>query len=137
MQLTSRARSNGRHPSAPAARPHRVVAELDARGEVDRHATMCLRNAIGDALAGGARAIVVDLRDLTSIDLPALAVFVRARADCHAGGAQLELLISACPRHDAIVRAFRSVGLSDRLDFTCEPLAPAPRERRMHRVASG
>lgn len=39
--------------SAPAgSKPHWVIAELDARGEIDRHAAMCLELAVEVALRG-------------------------------------------------------------------------------------
>jgi anti-anti-sigma factor len=118
-------------------RPHWVIPELDARGEIDAHAAMCLQHTILGAPTSGARAIVVDLRDLTSIDAAALELFVRAQADCRARGTDLGLLISGHATHDAIANAFGSAGLADQLQFTCEPLAPAPalpRAPRLRRV---
>lgn len=69
-----------------------VIAELDARGEIDAHAAMCLRNGVLGALGCGATVVVVDLRDLTSIEAGGLALLAQARADCLAGGAQLIVL---------------------------------------------
>jgi hypothetical protein len=66
-------------------RPHRLVTELDAHGAIDRHATMCLKNAIAEM-------VVVDLRDLVSIDTRALAL-----------------------RHYAIAAAFNESGLGEQL----------------------
>lgn len=113
------------NPFAARSRLQGVVAELDARGEIDPHAAMCLKNGIEAALAGNIKAIVVDLRDLTSIDAAGLALFVRARADCRAIGARLGLLISGRASHVPIAYAFASAGLGNQLDFTCEPPAPA------------
>jgi anti-anti-sigma factor len=122
-------------------RPRWVIPELDARGEIDAHAAMCLQHTIQGAPTSGAGAIIVDLRDLTSIDAAALKLFVRAQADCRARGTDLGLLISGHERHDAIANAFGSAGLADQLQFTCEPLAPAlapapalPRAPRLRRV---
>jgi len=75
--------------SAVPARPPWVIPELDARGEIDRHAAMCLQHTIHGAPANGTRAIVIDLRDLTSIDAPALEIFVRAHVECQAAVAQI------------------------------------------------
>jgi anti-anti-sigma factor len=83
-------------------RPHRIVAELDAHGAIDGHAAMCLNYAIAGALAGGARSIVIDQRDLTTIDAAALALFAKGRADCHAHGVELELLVSDRAAHRAL-----------------------------------
>jgi ABC-type transporter Mla MlaB component len=98
-------------------RPHRLVTELDAHGAIDRHATMCLKNAIEDALSAGAEMVVVDLRDLVSIDTRALALFGWARTACHGCDAQLGLLISGAPRHYAIAAAFNESGLGEQLRF--------------------
>ncbi len=114
-------------------RPHSVIPELDARGEIDDHAAMCLRYTIQGA-PGGAGAIVVDLRDLTSIAAAAVELFVRAHADCRARGADLGLLISGHPSHDPIADAFGSAGLADQLQFTCEPLAPVSALARAPRL---
>lgn len=113
-------------------RPHQVIVELDDRGEIDRHAAMCLRYSIEGALAGGARAIVVDLRDLTSIDGPVLALLVRAHAACRAGGVDVGLLISGCANHAAIARALDSVGLGNHLQVASGP--PAPGQTRPQRI---
>jgi anti-anti-sigma factor len=94
-----------------------IVAELDARGEVDEHAAMCLQFSVRGALEAQAGAIVIDLRDLVAIDAPGVALFARADADCRARGISLGLLISADPRHDAIAGALDVAGLVDRLLF--------------------
>ncbi|MDX6691642.1 MAG: hypothetical protein QOG15_3099 [Solirubrobacteraceae bacterium] len=98
-------------------RPHRIVAELDARGGVDRHTTMCLKNAIEDALASGARHVMVDLRDLVVIDSAGLVLLRWARAACHGCDAELGLLVSAGARHHAIAAACTRSGLGAQLRF--------------------
>jgi anti-anti-sigma factor len=90
-------------------RSHWVVAELDARGAIDAHAKMCLRHGIEGALASGADTIVVDLRDLLSIDPFGVALFAQTRAQCHAHGTRLELLISGDETGRAIAGALDSV----------------------------
>lgn len=115
------------------SRRHWVIAELDARGAIDRHATMCLEHTIDGVLASDARAIVVDLRDLTSIDAESLALFVEARADCHAHDVELELLISGHASHHAIADAIDSAGLLDQLHSTRElRLVARSRPHLMH-----
>jgi anti-anti-sigma factor len=112
-------------PSRIPIRSHWVVPELDARGEVDAHTAMCLLYTI-EGVPHGAEEIVVDLRDLTSIDAASLTMFVQAHAQCRARGTELGLLISGRPRHDEIANAFASAGLADQPQFICEPLAPPP-----------
>lgn len=72
----------------------------------------------------------MDLRDLISIHPAALAIFVRARAGCQAGGKRLVLLISGHASHAAIADAFAAAGLADQLEVTSEPLAQAPEASR-------
>jgi ABC-type transporter Mla MlaB component len=79
---------------APARR-HWVVAELDACGEIDVHAAMCLRNGVRGALALGATHVTVDLRDLAAIDGGASALLRRLRTDCRAAGVEPALLAPA------------------------------------------
>jgi len=124
MHLTSHARP-GDSPFAVPSRPHWVIAELDARGEIDAHAATCLRHGIEAGLTANVKAIVVDLRDLTAIDTAGLALFVRARADSRSRGAELGLLISGRASHVPIAYAFASAGLGGQLDYTGEPPAPA------------
>jgi anti-anti-sigma regulatory factor len=98
---------------------------------------MCLEHCVEGALASGMTWIVVDLRDLTSIDDAALAMFVQAHADCHAAGVHLSLLISDRPGQREIAIAFDAVGLTDDLDIAAEPPPPparAPRCRAGRRV---
>ena len=75
-----------------AARRHFVVGELDARGEIDAHAAMCLRNGVRGALACGATHLIVDLRDLAEIDDAGVALLAQLRAECNTAGAEIELL---------------------------------------------
>jgi ABC-type transporter Mla MlaB component len=98
-------------------RRYRIVVELDVRGEIDRHATMCLKYAIEDALTWGAEMIVVDLRDLVAIDDGALALFAWARAACYGCDAELGLLICPGEHHYAIAEAFNRSGLGAGLQF--------------------
>jgi anti-anti-sigma regulatory factor len=113
-----------------ATRPRWVIAELDARGEIDDHAAMCLRFAIEHAGAAGRATILVDLRELTAIDAGRLELFLAHDAECRAGGAELAILICADLRQETIVRAFTAVGLGDRLQFAYQPAAPPRNGRR-------
>lgn len=93
-------------------RPRWIVAELDAHGEVDAHAAMCLRNAVDAARAGVDAGLLVDLRDLTAIDDDALRLLVRLWADSRVRRIELDLLICADARQDAIAEAFEAAGLT-------------------------
>ncbi len=105
--------------TAPRWRVHWVIAELDAGGEIDAHAAMCLRHAIDAARGGAIELILVDLRDLTAIDAGGLTQFRRHGADCRAHGIDLGLLISGAEHHDAIAEAFVLAGLGDQLHYVC------------------
>lgn len=120
-------------PPSPATRfdrPQRwVIPELDVDGRIDAHAALCLRIAIGGAWENGAERILVDLRELTTIEPAAVALFVRHDADCLAAGVQLGLLIRAEARQDAIAGALSAAGLGDRLQFGWQSPAPPPPTR--------
>ena len=106
-------------------RVHHVVAELDARGEVDGHTAMCLRLAIDAAHPARTEMVRIDLRDLTAIDSAGLKLFAALNANCHAHGMDLGLLISGHERHRQIAEAFVLAGLGDTLHYTGEPQSPA------------
>ena len=111
-------------PAPPPSRPSRprwIIAELDIDGTIDEHAALCLRLAIEDARAGPSTTILVDLRELTTIDAAGVSRFVHHDADCRAAGVELGLLICGDARHDQIARAFDAAGLGDQLQFTCDP----------------
>jgi anti-anti-sigma factor len=128
-----------RPPAPRPTRPRWVIAELDARGEIDDHAAMCLRQAV-EAHGSAAAMILVDLRELSAIDGGGLELFVRHYPDCRTRGIELGLLICGDARQSAIARAFDAVGLGDQLQFAYEPPSP-PRRRRVSappaRCASG
>jgi anti-anti-sigma factor len=119
---------------APSPRPHWVIAELDVNGAIDRHAAMCLTTNIADALTTSARPIIVDLRDLSSIDAAGLDLFVQAHARCYAHGVELELLISGDASHHAIADALDSAGLLDQLNFTWDPARRVPARPHLVRL---
>lgn len=95
-----------------------VIAELDARGEIDGHAAMCLRHAIDGAASPSTRRILVDLRDLDAIDRAGLELFAEGLASCRARAVELSLLLSSRARHAAIAQAFVDAGLGEQLRFT-------------------
>ena len=101
-----------------------MIAELDARGEIDGHAAMCLRHAIDGAASPSARRILVDLRDLNAIDGTGLELFAEGHASCLARGVELGLLLSGRARHTAIAQAFVDAGLGEQLRFTGAGQAP-------------
>ena len=113
--------------SALAARVHWVVAELDARGEIDAHAALCLRHAIGAAHTRAVQTILVDLRDLTAINRVGVALLRAHAVDCQAHDQALGLLISGEERHRQIAEALERGGLGDALHYTDEPPCRAPR----------
>jgi anti-anti-sigma factor len=119
-------------------RPRWVIAELDVHGQIDAHAAMCLGFAIDAGCDGGESTLLVDLRELTTIDGGGLALFIGHDADCRNQGAQLAILICADARQEEIVRAFTGAGLGDRLQFTYRPAPPTrPPARTRMRIATG
>lgn len=98
----------------------RVVAELDVRGEFDEHASMCLRHAI-DQPAGLATRIVVDLRDLTTIDRRGLQRLDAAVDDGRARETSLTLLLCGGAAQAAIADAFVAAGLPVELSTGTPP----------------
>lgn len=103
---------------------HWVIAELDGRGEIDAHAALCLRHAIGAAHTRPVETILVDLRDLTAINRVGVALLRAHRVDCHSHGQTLGLLISGEERHRHIAEALERGGLADALHYTDEPREP-------------
>ena len=131
-------------PPAQRWRVHRVVAELDAGGEIDAHAAMCLHQAIGDARASAIEMVLVDLRDLTAIDPAGVALLSAHHVDCQAHGVDLGLLIGRGEGHAQITEALVLAGLGATLRFSAEPGVPdrngsrlraSPRRRRVLRAA--
>jgi anti-anti-sigma factor len=98
-------------------RVHRVIAELDAHGEIDEHAALCMRFAIDDARPAVDEIVLVDLRDLTTIDAAGLALFRRHNAECYARGMDLALLIGGLGHHGQIAGAFVRAGLGEHLHY--------------------
>jgi len=116
----------GSSEAAERWRVHWVIAELDVRGEIDAHAAMCLRQAIGEVRAGATELVLVDLRDLSAIDSAGLALLTIHDAECHAHGMQLGLLIGGRTGHDQIAETFVLAGLGRALRYGAEHrLAPA------------
>ncbi|WP_311137543.1 STAS domain-containing protein [Streptomyces sp. I6] len=60
-------------------------------GELDHDTAEPLRSALGDAVAGGARRIVVDCAELRFCDSTGLNVLLRARLAAQGGDARVEL----------------------------------------------
>ncbi|MEY2441406.1 MAG: hypothetical protein QOJ46_832 [bacterium] len=106
-------------PTDPALRwrVQRVITELDALGQFDDHAALCLRLAIGAARARTIEMVLVDLRDLTAIDADGLNLLVAESVDCRAHGVDLGLLIDA-ERCAPIAEALVLAGLGDALHYS-------------------
>ena len=115
--------------AAAGSRVRWVIPELDARGEIDGHAAMCLRHAIQEARTSAFGLVLVDLRDLIAIDPAGIALFRAHDADCHAHGASLGLLMGGHQRHAALAEAFVRAGLGDMLRYADEPALPAVADR--------
>ena len=128
-RATTRAPAVLRHSSAGGPmyvpRPRWVIAELDVNGEIDDHAVMCLRFAIEDACELAPASIIVDLRELNAIGGAGVGLFLGHDEACRASHVQLAILVCRDPRQAAIVGAFTSAGLGDRLRYV-QPPAPAP-----------
>lgn len=118
----------------PGPRVHRVIAELDARGEIDGHATMCLRQAIGATHAGSIELVLVDLRDLTAIGPAELELLRGQNADCHAHGVALGLLISGRESQARLAEALVRAGLGETLHYSTQSSEPPDRNRRRVRA---
>lgn len=115
-----------------------VVLELDARGEIDDHAAMCLRHAVAGALAMGAARIVVDLRDLSAVDAHALTLLEQLHADCAANATTLRLLVCEPADDDTIAglrRRARPQGDPGAIDRVPSRPAGAPARSRRVRPA--
>ena len=106
-------------------RVHWVVVELDAHGEIDAHAAMCLRQAIGQAPAGAIGMVLVDLRDLTAINAAGVALLTTHQARCQAHGIDLGLLIRGGGGHDQVAEALVRAGLGHALHYAADRHPPA------------
>ncbi len=92
-------------------RATRHLTVLVLRGEIDAHTAPQVRDAVDQALGEGARAIVIDLSEVSFIDAAGLGVIVIAAR--HLGPGSVGLV---CPRK-GIVRVFRICGLDRLLDI--------------------
>ena len=113
---------------------HQVVAELDARGEIDGHAAMCLRQAIRETCAGAIELVLVDLRDLTAIGPDGLELLRDQKTDCQAHGVALGVLISGGERQARLAAAFVLEGLGDALHYAADAAVPSPPGRNRRRL---
>lgn len=100
--------ADGPPPLERRAHERWIVAELDARGELDAHAALCLRNALDATDAAATDTVWVDLRDLLALDAAALA---QESADCRAHGFELAVLLSCHALHDPIAERLADAGL--------------------------
>ncbi len=91
------------------ATEHVTVVVL--RGEIDAHTAPRFDEAVSQSFEEGARAIVVDLSEVSFIDAAGLGVAVRAARRRDPGA-----VVLACP-HKGIVRVFRICGLDRLLDI--------------------
>lgn len=115
----------------PMAAPHepyshpRVVTPVVLSGHLDRPGAARLERSLEGARAKGAKMIVVDLREVTSIEAVGLGALQRAEARCRQSGVRLRLLVPGRHGHEALRRAFEVAGLVEQGRFTDGPqLAP-------------
>jgi anti-anti-sigma regulatory factor len=123
-----------RDPSVVVA--HWVIPELDAHGEIDSHAAMCMRFTIDALLAGGAAAIVIDLRDVTAVEGDGRALLINAHRACRAAGVDLGLLMGVGVARGRVAGSLERAGLDTQLHPPQRPApapAPAPAPRRSPR----
>lgn len=101
--------------------PHEVVTQIALHGDFDQHAMVSVSDTLATARRRGAKMIVVDLRELTSIDATALWSLRCADAGCRASGVRLRLLVPVSRGHEALQDAFAAAGLGGQVPFTREP----------------
>ena len=87
------------------------VTVIALRGEIDAHTAPRFDEAVARSFEEGARAVVVDLSEVSFIDAAGLGVAVRVARRRGPGAVAL-----ACP-HKGIVRVFRVCGLDRLLDI--------------------
>jgi anti-sigma B factor antagonist len=85
-------------------------------GELDIASAPTLQATIERICADGARAITLDLRDLTFIDSSGLYIVISASKQCEELGYDFLLI----PGAEHIQRLFKLTGLLDRLPFQAE-----------------
>ena len=89
------------------------------KGELDLSGSPQLEAALLEAEQSHAKAIVVDLGELTFVDSSGLAVLVDAARRSATNGDQLRIT----PARDHVARVFRLTGLDTALPFLVEPSA--------------
>ncbi|GBQ02328.1 STAS domain-containing protein [Streptomyces spongiicola] len=71
--------------------PEAGIVVVEVTGELDHDTAEPLRSVLGNAVAGGARRIVVDCAELRFCDSTGLNVLLRARLAAQGGEARVEL----------------------------------------------
>jgi anti-sigma B factor antagonist len=84
-------------------------AVVTVAGDVDISTSPELRSALADATASGARAIVVDLSDVSFVDSTALGVLVGAYTAVRNNGGRLAIVND----HEAVLKVLRITALHD------------------------
>ncbi len=97
------------------------ITVVVVQGEIDIHTAPRLLDAVAQGIDAGARAVVVDLSEVSFIDAAGLGVIVLAARRLGPGAVALVL------PHRGLVRIFRLCGL-DRLLDICETRAQAVRD---------
>jgi anti-sigma B factor antagonist len=87
-------------------------AELAIAGELDLHAAPEIKASLHDAIADGARHLVLDLSDATFIDSTTIGVLVGTRKRLNELGGSLHV---ACA-NEHVLAVFEMAGLAEALD---------------------
>jgi anti-sigma B factor antagonist len=96
------------------------IAVVAVRGDADLHTAQELRSAIGDAIDGGATAVVVDLAETTFIDSMTLGVLLGAVKRLRPIGGRVSVVCN-----DANIRRIFEITLLDRVFSLHESRAAA------------
>lgn len=88
---------------------HDGRASLRLRGAVDVFSSPRLRAALIDAVEAGARAIVVDLREVTFVDSSGFSALMAAVKRLPSGEGHLALITT----DESVIRMLRIMGLTD------------------------
>ena len=83
-------------------------------GEIDLHTAAALRRAVDSSVASGAASLVLDLRDVTFVDVAGLTFLLDLRRRGRRGGFALELI----PPRAEVMRLFDLTQTREALQFS-------------------
>ncbi|GFH38161.1 STAS domain-containing protein [Streptomyces pacificus] len=108
--------------------PEAGIVVVEVTGELDHDTAEPLRSALREAVAGGARRIVVDCAELRFCDSTGLNVLLRARLAAQAGEARVELA-ALRPQVARMLAVTGAAPIFPRYASLGEALAPPPQEQ--------